>query len=628
MKYRTIRFLCLTLALATLAVPFLGACRTDPDDKKTDTETGADTIPTDAPAETPTEEPTEAPTEPETEAETLGWEDYVYGNDLTVTPVVTKTQPVDHITLMGRALSDFTIVMPDNPQTRESDAAYTLQEKFKAAVGIELPVVKASEGSGDWEIVVGTTDRDTDAVRTARSSLSHEGYLLHTEGNRLYISGLEARTTYNGVLSFLEDYVGCRFFAPDCQIIHEAGEIAIPDGLDVVFDPTLQFRCSYYQFVDGNYERYYKLRPLVYTGGRVHTLQALAEMQNYTTGQQPCLTDPAVYETVLKNVRSALSRNPDATVISVSQNDSYEEQLGCQCENCKALNQKYGCEGGALFEFVNRIARDIKDDYPNVMVETLAYRYSIVPPKDMVFEDNVMVMLCTMELCVNHTIDDPDCPANYRYAEYLEAWSKICSHISIWDYHTTFRDYQIPFPIEEMLYDQIVYYANHNTISLFSEGNYNSRSGQFEEMRSYVCSRLMWNTDETKEQYLADIDDFLKYYYGDGWIYIRRYMDIIRDLSMADGRHYNLWATYSDAVPFDRRINDDKVRAEGSLELFAKAEAAAATDEQKARIRKASIQAWWYAANTLRKKQYQTTYKELMTEFGIRLQNEVTPFNG
>ena len=243
--------------------------------------------------------------------------------------------------------------------------------------------------------------------------------------------------------------------------------------------------------MDGHYTKMYKLNPLTYAGGSVHTLRTLAEMQNFQIGDQPCMTDPTVYETVLRNVLATLRSRPDATVISVSQNDSYEQQLGCQCDNCRALNEKYGCEGGALFDFVNRIARDIKDEFPDVMVETLAYRYSIAPPKDMVFEDNVMIMLCTIELCCNHAIDDPDCPTNYRYATYLEAWSKICSHLSIWDYHTSFADYQIPFPNETMLYDQIVYYAKHNAISLFSEGNYNSRSGQFEEMRAFACSRLM-----------------------------------------------------------------------------------------------------------------------------------------
>jgi uridine phosphorylase len=94
-----------------------------------------------------------------------------------------------------------------------------------------------------------------------------------------------------------------------------------------------------------------------YAGPFVHTFSALTG-QPHEIGKQPCLTDEAVYQKVLANVKAWLRANPNAKIVSVSQNDSYAEQLGCQCANCKAIDEREGTPMGSLLAFVNRIAGD------------------------------------------------------------------------------------------------------------------------------------------------------------------------------------------------------------------------------------------------------------------------------
>lgn len=147
-------------------------------------------------------------------------------------------------------------------------------------------------------------------------------------------------------------------------------------------------------------------------------------MKEYKVGDQPCLTDPAVYETVLKNVRAWLDSNRNATIISVSPNDSYTNQAGCRCANCKALDDQYGSPMGSLLTFVNRIARDIREDYPQVYVETLAYHYTQTPPVGLVAEDNVLIRLCPSACCMVHGI--AGCEQGDTFRADLTAWSKIC----------------------------------------------------------------------------------------------------------------------------------------------------------------------------------------------------------
>ena len=64
--------------------------------------------------------------------------------------------------------------------------------------------------------------------------------------------------------------------------------------------------------------------------------------------------------------------------VSVSQNDNYAQ---CESPAEKSINTAEGTAGGALFRAVNVIADAIKDDYPGVAIDTLAYQWSRPAPK-------------------------------------------------------------------------------------------------------------------------------------------------------------------------------------------------------------------------------------------------------
>ena len=63
---------------------------------------------------------------------------------------------------------------------------------------------------------------------------------------------------------------------------------------------------------------------------------------------------------------------------------------------------------GLYLEFVNRIAREIKDEYPDVMVHTFAYTFTRPVPVGLEIEDNVVIQLCTIESNQRFPIKDYD----------------------------------------------------------------------------------------------------------------------------------------------------------------------------------------------------------------------------
>lgn len=487
----------------------------------------------------------------------------------------------------------YSVVIPDTASPAESEAAALVSNCIAKATGVTLPVLSLPRAGAcpECAFILGDVGLLPDDLIPARDAQNDDGYILCRRGTRVYLTGKTPGGTRNGAVSLVKDFLGFRFLTDDCEVLLPDRVRPIPDGLTISKSPVFEFRNSYYWFVrqSPTYNAYHRLRGVRYAGGMVHTLYALAEMTGDPIGNQPCMTDENVYRTVRKNVVSLLRAHPDATVVSVSQNDSYEPQLGCQCEACRALNKKYGTEGGALFAFVNRLAADLETEYPHVLIETLAYRYTSVPPKAMTFHKNVMVEICLMDACYTHVLDDPACPQNMRYARSLDVWSKICSRLSVWDYHTDFAYYQAIFPNYHILYDHIRYYAAHSVVSVFNEGNHNSLSSQLEELRSYLCSELMWDIDMSRETYDAHMNEFLSLYYGPGWTCIREFIDRTEALAATGGRHYSLYARPHDILPLDMNSPAGTAVADELVTLFAKALGMAETDEQRQRIVKASI---------------------------------------
>ena len=249
-------------------------------------------------------------------------------------------------------------------------------------------------------------------------------------------------------------------------------------------------------------------------------------------GTNPCMTDPEVFETVIKNVRKALEENPAINIVSVSQND-FEGH--CLCPNCRKIEEEDGSSAGPFLRFVNRIAEDLEKDYPNLTVDTLAYKYTQKTPKVTKPRHNVCIRLCSINCCFTHPIDNEECPKSKRFHDDIVGWGKICDKLHIWDYTTNFHYYISTFPNLGVIHKNMRFFAENNVVSMFPQGNGQGVSGEFGELRAYLLAKLMWNPYMSDEEYYTLMDEFLAAYYGDGWEYIRQFIDKTTELAANGG---------------------------------------------------------------------------------------------
>ena len=365
-----------------------------------------------------------------------------------------------------------------------------------------------------------------------------------TEG--LVIVGGNGRGILYGVYDFLEEYASVRFFTPELEVC-EAGDVIIFDGLSMTYAPTFELRqTDWYRWKTDELGYSWSVKNGInivngwnnYTWGEelggclsyapsmfVHTIGKLAEMDTPypANAPTPCLTDETIYNTVLKNVRAVLAQYPTAKILSVSQNDTHSY---CKCENCEAITKEEGSPSGTLLRFVNRIANDIAADYPDVTIDTLAYQYTQTPPKITKPAPNVCIRLCTITCHFNHPLTKSGCKTCESFCKALEGWGAICDNIYIWDYTTNYSYYLATFPNLHVLRDNMRLFAQNNVKGVYEQGNASGPSGEFGELRAYLIGKLLMDPYMTKSEYYAHMDDFLAAYYGEGWTYIRQYIDM------------------------------------------------------------------------------------------------------
>ena len=380
----------------------------------------------------------------------------------------------------------------------------------------------------------------------ADPSIEQDGYKIEADENGMTVKGDNTGVLY-GVYNFLEKYAGIRFFTPTLEKCPK-GDVEIPFGVVLEYSPVMKARRLTWHCIQSSPEWCVKQginfgvaipedlggQRLNYGKLFVHTINILRETKYpYPPyGTNPCMTDPEILETVIKNVRKSLAETPDANIISVSQND-FEGH--CQCPNCKKIEEEEGSPSGPFLRFVNKIAENLEPDYPNLTVDTLAYKYTQKTPKITKPRHNVCIRLCSINCCFTHPIDNEECPKSKKFHDDIVGWGKICDKLHIWDYTTNFHYYISTFPNFGVIHKNMRFFAENNVVSMFPQGNGQGVSGEFGEVRAYLLAKLMWNPYMSDEEYYSAMDEFLEAYYGDGWQYIRKFIDKTTELAANGG---------------------------------------------------------------------------------------------
>ena len=513
---------------------------------------------------------------------------------------------IGSLTIGSKNILDYSLAIQNNESVQIAKARRNFNNYMDKTIGKTLPERPAGESL--YEIVICHRFRAANA-----RDLEEDDFVIKNEGNKLYIAGGK-RGVHYGVYSFFE-MLGWRYLTPTFESEPSAAEYRIDETLNVCEKPGFKYRLPFFTFSsDPEFMLKQKINSMhsgslgdeygnviEYAGPHfVHTFKELVPQEEFfeehpeyyslsLNGEriptQLCLTNPRLADIVTERVREWLRANPEAKLVSISQNDNQEY---CRCNDCALINYAEGSEIGTLLRFVNTVAGRLKDEFPDVLFDTLAYQYTRKAPRITKPADNVVIRLCTIECCRAHAIDDPNCLMNYNFHSDLKEWQALTDKIYIWDYVHNFSFHISPFPNFRTLLPNMNYFYRNHVVGVFVEGHHLGQGCEFEELRCYLAAKLLWKPYMSEEEFLAHLTDFMRGYYGAGYRYVLEFIKLIEDWSKDN--HYNIYHEPYIILPntYNPDSTIDRSRILKAYELFEMAEREA-NGEQREHVKRSAL---------------------------------------
>ena len=488
---------------------------------------------------------------------------------------ISATRPTDRIRIRSIAFekvsggfaiaerggaADCTIVLPASPTAVQKYAAEELRDFTERLTGVKLPIVAGSCPASGRAVVF----EDGGAENPAE-----DGFRIRVDGGRLTVTASPFRGgPLYAVYELLERFGGCRWYASWCERVPERNRFTVPAPLDETHVPAFAMRQPWWYDALRHHAFAARLRMNTHQWGRMedkfggehfryggglgscHTFAALLPVEKYgkehpeyfalrngkrcneANGHvqyyvQPCLTNPDVLRIMTEGVLERIRKDPKAKFYGVSQNDNWHY---CQCERCAAVDAEEDSHAGTVVRFVNAVAERVEKEFPDAVIETLAYQFSRKPPKKTRLRKNVIPCLCSIECDFARPIPASPNRQNVDFLSDIRGWSAMTDMLYVWDYTTDFANYTMPFPNVLALQDNVRFFRDSGVKCLFEQGAYQGRHADFAELKAWLLSKWMWDPELPMEDLL---DDFFTGYYGAGAPYVREYFDELHRLQLA-----------------------------------------------------------------------------------------------
>ncbi len=476
------------------------------------------------------------------------------------------------------------VVAADAPSMTKL-AACELQKHLALTAGVTIPIVENGVGSGARPVIVVGAGPLAAQLGVTADNLPPEGYRIVSAPDYLGIVGRdhtgepislpvnpwrplevwnaglgldafgEAGTLY-GVNHFLENVAGVRWYwpGPDGMVIRETDLLEVP--LFTEEDaPKFHYRYPWFCLGEMDGEQLLWLRRANFGGlVPVYIIHSYHHFQKYkdshpeyfalvdgkrdfTTacaiggGGHLCLTNPAVIDQWIKDIREWFDANPDQRVYPLVPMDGLTRVCGCPA--CQA-EIDYDLPRPAQFSnhiwgFVNKVAAEVIKTHPDRFIGCLSYEsYSEPPSRIEKLQPNVIMMLCYARAFTAVPKE------REAVRSRLEEWRGRTSNIYTWNWYLEHWGAWkgLPIATPELYRDEYRYLDSlgvwkgefieaENSAPTLEEM---SRMGHpaMQHLNLYITGRALWNPDFDLDTVL---DEYYRLFYGPAEEPMRRFWE-------------------------------------------------------------------------------------------------------
>jgi hypothetical protein len=469
-----------------------------------------------------------------------------------------------------------TIILAADPIPAERTAAQELADYLEKSTGAKFAIVEEKDARKQGVAIhVGPTWLAKDRGLNA-AARGPERWAMQRFGDNLILVGGRPRGTLYAVYHFLEEVVGVRWWSPFEEHVPNRPTLEI-GSLDRKGEPRFRYRDIHllYAHDNGRFAARNRINGQgfgsldaalgggVYYGppNGVHTFYIYIPPREYfekhpewfslvggkRTAEQAqlCLTNSELRSTVIEKLKGYIEQartearkagRPAPSDFDISQNDWGGM---CECPACRQISQREGSQSGPLLDFLNHVADAIRDKYPDVRINTLAYQMTEDPPKTLRPRDNVMPRLCDTNANLLRPITHPD---NRDFAARLVTWGRIAKNLRIWDYAVTYTPYcGLPLPTVHAYPIDYRYFAEHNVEGVFTEHEYPILA----DLRDFKVWMMIKLLEDPYRDYGELVRDFTGGFFGPAAAAICRYLADLQAAAEASRSNVNWFPALS-----------------------------------------------------------------------------------
>lgn len=454
--------------------------------------------------------------------------------------------------------TDYSIVIGTDADQYEKFAAEELQNLFKEATGATLPIKTETEvafSENAKVISIGDNSfQEASGVTPVYNELKTAGNIIVNKGESIILTGAQSRGSLHAVYDFLNVLFGYEYYEENAYVIKKVDTVEIPSlNLKNIpdFDKFTFGDKSHYENLGGSIHNAWRQRILFDDNDTViggHSATHILPMKDYYADHpdwfsdnsekwQICYSSEGALQQYIENCKQLIREAPEhATLFSFCDRDY---SVWCQCSNCKKLIQSYDLKDadgkllmagpnsitGIIFKSKAADALDkwVQQEYPGRHMRYYAHAYfeQRTPP---VYRDpatgkytlltngqendplknvnpNIEWQVAAIEANRNQSWED-----NVSQGEELRRWSRVSSNIIVYDYPQDAANVLTPYDGLHTHADNMRFAHSLGHQAYKYQGNYNTQSGGFYDLRKYVCSKLAWDLsldpNELAENYL------------------------------------------------------------------------------------------------------------------------------
>lgn len=477
--------------------------------------------------------------------------------------------------------SDYKVVLSANPSSREKLAADELVFFFEEATGVILPIVSDSSiayNPDNKVICLGkneyyrTAYSNENALSTDGKNLEHDGFMIETVGNGIFIFGDYAEGALFGVYRYLALEFNYDCYSNTAYYLDKNVNNVVLKDFSVIDVPDYRFRsCGYFHIINAD--------PTEYRMGFDHgegyaigsnsahtsfiylpkeTYQKDHEKWYSLDGTQLCFYargDADEYEAMLNEMLEIMKgyfKTDDGLFFRLGHADSL---TWCACDACDASEKKYGAKAASVIIFANELAKKMdawlateegKPYARDYRITVLGYgpNSTLRPPavydestgewepssNDVVCHKRVVPWYAPLEINYNYTIFEQQ---NRQYLDYFYGWASLCDEMSLYLYSTNYKYFLTPTAFFEQLQGMYQLGAAAGGYFVFDLGQRLQAGGvtAWHVFKSYLISKLSWNVN-------LDIDQLTKQFF-------KGYFGVSADSMMNFYQSYRVHAEYT-----------------------------------------------------------------------------------